>query len=137
MANTVVFKALRSLFHRLKHGTYSRKDGSKARIDGGTAKLTYATDLSDLERKILVNFDHISQCVPGTLEIRKQIGHLTLAGEVFYGSSIFGTISPSERHGNLRVRLSRYRRNDPAVRHMQDECQACTGMEWPPVAAVE
>ena len=106
------------------------------RIDGDTTKLKYAIGLTDVERKILTNFDHISSSVPGTLEIRKQIGHVTLAGEVFYGSSIFGTISPSERQGNLRIRLSRYRSNDPAVRHMKEECQECIGSEWPPLAAV-
>ena len=81
VGNTAVFKALRSLFQRLTHEFYARKDGSKARIDGDTAKMKYAIGFSDMERKIIVNFDHVSQSVPGTLEIRKQIGHLTLAGE--------------------------------------------------------
>ena len=137
VGNDAVFNSLRSLYHRLQHGSYTRKDGTTTRIDGDTAKLKYAVGLTGIERKILMNFDHISQSVPGTLEIRKQIGHVTLAGEVAMGSSIFGTISPSERHGNTRIRLSRYRRNDPAVKYMDAASQMCVGCNYPPLSVAD
>ena len=53
--------------------------------------------------------------VPGTQEIRSKIGHVGFWSSVVYGQGIFMTVSPSERHNYLAIRLSRYRRQDPYV----------------------
>ena len=43
------------------------------------------------------------------------MGHLMFGARIVYGSGIFMTISPSERHNGLAIRLSRYRRSDPLL----------------------
>ena len=59
----------------------------------------------------------------GTQQIRLKIGHCLFGARVVYGDGIFMTITPSERHSGLVLRLSRYRRNDPIVQ--EDLRQAC------------
>ena len=44
------------------------------------------------------------------------MGHVGFGAAIVYGSGIFMTISPSERHSGLALRLSRYRRSDPLVK---------------------
>ena len=41
------------------------------------------------------------------------MGRIGFAARVVYGTGIFCTISPSERHGCLAIRVSRYREGDP------------------------
>jgi len=43
------------------------------------------------------------------------MGHVLRGPDIVYGSGIFMTISPSERHNGLAIRLSRYRRSDPLL----------------------
>ena len=41
------------------------------------------------------------------------MGRVGFSARIIYGDGIFGTISPSERHGVWALRLSRYSRHDP------------------------
>ena len=43
------------------------------------------------------------------------MGHIGFAARVVYGTGLFITISPSERHSGLAIRLSRYRQGDPLL----------------------
>ena len=43
------------------------------------------------------------------------MGHVVFGAGLVYGNGIFMTISPSERHNGLALRLSRYRRSDPLL----------------------
>eukprot|EP00973_Karenia_brevis_P085559 11869924-Karenia_brevis.AAC.1 len=43
------------------------------------------------------------------------MGHVGFGAGLCYGNGIFMTISPSERHNYLAIRLSRYRGKDPLV----------------------
>ena len=47
------------------------------------------------------------------------IGHVGFWATVVYGSGIFMTVSPGERHNYLAIRLSRYRREDPYITESQ------------------
>jgi hypothetical protein len=49
----------------------------------------------------------------GTQEVRRRMGRYGLSARIVYGTGLFLTISPSERHGCLAIRLSRYRDGDP------------------------
>ena len=64
---------------------------------------------------MLADFRFRCKAVPGTQEIRIKIGHVGFWAGVVYGNGIFMTISPSERHNYLAIRLSRYRKDDPFV----------------------
>jgi hypothetical protein len=41
------------------------------------------------------------------------MGRYGFSARIVYGTGLFLTISPSERHGCLAIRLSRYRDGDP------------------------
>ena len=43
------------------------------------------------------------------------MGNIGFSARVVYGTGLFMTISPSERHNGLAIRLSRYREGDPLV----------------------
>ena len=62
-----------------------------------------------------MDFRFRCSAIPGTQEIRTEIGHLGFWAGVNYGSGIFCTISPGERHNYSAIRLSRYRQDDPFV----------------------
>ena len=63
----------------------------------------------------------MSDRVPGTREIRHEIGHIVFSAMVFYGHPLFLTISPSERHSGLILHLSRFRRGDPGIASDEDQ----------------
>ena len=84
-------------------------------IRGDTSKLLFAEGTSARQRAMLQNMHYISSALPGTQEIRRQMGHVGQAGNRVYGCGIFMTISPSERHNGLAIRLSRYRPSDPLL----------------------
>eukprot|EP00972_Heterocapsa_arctica_P115196 16446517-Heterocapsa_arctica.AAC.1 len=58
---------------------------------------------------------YVASSLPGTQQIREKMGHALFGSRVFYGECLFLTISPSERHSGLALRLSRLRRNDPVL----------------------
>ena len=81
-------------------------------IAGDITKLPFAHNLSATERILINNMKWKASHVEGTQEIRKIMGHRAFGARVVYGEAIFITISPSERHSGLALRLLRYRRND-------------------------
>ena len=105
--------AAANLLERLEKGNYITQDGKRRRINGDFSKLLFAENLSKLQRKLLSDFRFRCRAIPGTQEIRTKIGHLGFWASVVYGNGIFMTISPSERHNYLAIRLSRYRTDDP------------------------
>ena len=102
-------------YQRLHSGTYTGPQGLQLPIRGDTSKLLFADGTSARQRAMLQNMHFISAALPGTQEARRQMGHVGTGFNFVYGSGIFMTISPSERHNGLAIRLSRYRRNDPLV----------------------
>ena len=59
----------------------------------------------------------MSSRIPGTRQIRNSIRHLIFSSRIFYGVPIFMTLTPSERHSGLAIRLDRGRSSDPAYRN--------------------
>jgi len=102
-------------YQRLNEGYFKDADGKRKPICGDTSKLLFATGTTAQERELLREMHFTTRSLPGTQEIRRQMGHVCFAARIVYGSGIFMTISPSERHNGLAIRLSRYRRNDPLV----------------------
>jgi len=103
-------------YQRLQSGTYTSASGARLPIRGDTSKLLFADGTSWKQKQLLRSMHFISSALPGTQEVRRQMGHVGFGGAIVYGSGIFMTISPSERHSGLALRLSRYRRSDPLVK---------------------
>ncbi len=58
----------------------------------------------------------MSAKIAGTRQVRRQINHYVFSARIVYGCPVFMTVTPSERHSGLAIRLSRFRKNDPGVR---------------------
>ena len=79
--------------------------------------------------RVLVTLTYINR---GTQQIRLKIGHSLFGSRVVYGDGIFMTVTPSERHSGLVLRLSRYRREDPIV---QEDLRGTAGHDTPKLEA--
>ena len=108
-------QAAQRCYQRLHSGNYAALDGKKHPIRGDTQKLLFAEGTSQREKVLLQNMHFVSSSLPGTQEVRRQMGRLGFSARVVYGTGVFITISPSERHNGLAIRLSRYRKGDPLV----------------------
>ena len=106
--------AAADLLEKLEKGYYLDR-GKRRRINGDFSKLLFAEKITKLQKRLLCDFRFRCKAVSGTQEIRTKIGHIGFWAGVVYGNGIFMTISPSERHNYLAVRLSRYRMDDPCV----------------------
>ena len=113
-------------YQRLHSGTYTGPQGVQRPIRGDTSKSLFADGTSSRQRAMLQNMHFISAALPGTQEARRQMGHVGTGFNFVYGSGIFMTVSPSERHNGLAIRLSRYRRNDPLL----DPSVAAAESKW-------
>ena len=105
--------AAANLYVQLTSGVYIDNQGKRRKVDGDTSKLMYAIGVTPLQKRLLADFRFRTRLVPGTREIRSKIGHIGFWATVVYGDGIFMTVSPSERHNDLAIRLSRYRTSDP------------------------
>ena len=103
------------IYNRLEKGVYEDARHVRRQLAGDTSKLQWAVGTSVGERRLLQNIEFITKMIPGTQAIRRRMGRLGFSASVVYGSGIFITISPSERHGNLTIKLSRYRESDPLL----------------------
>ena len=63
-----------------------------------------------------------------TQQIRLTMGHALFGARVEFGDPLFLTISPSSRHSGMCIRLSRYRRTDPAM--WCDKAQSTSVPGW-------
>ena len=107
--------AAADLMKKLTNGTFTTVQGKRRKINGDTTKLMYADGITPLQKKLLSDFRFRTRLVPGTREVRTKMGHIGFWASIVYGQGIFITVSPSERHNYLAIRLSRYRKADPYV----------------------
>ena len=84
-------------------------------MQGNVSKLLDIIGLGDKERALIRNSQFMSGKIAGTRQIRRSIFHTVFSSRVVYGNPVFMTVTPSERHSGLMIRLTRYRRHDPAV----------------------
>ena len=76
---------------------------------------TARTDHPWDERQLVLQARHVAKQLPGTQQIREMMGHSLFGARVVHGDILFVTVSPSERHYGLVLRLGRCRRNDPMI----------------------
>ena len=67
----------------------------------------------------------MSARLPGTREARRALRNKLYSAHIVYGTSLFGSLTPSHRHSGLTLRLMRFRRNDPFM-SLTKPC-ACVG----------
>ena len=105
------------IYKLLYEGEYL-EPGTNARrpVNGDLSKISQVIGISDKEKALLRNVYFMSNRLPGTRQMRNCIRHLVFSSRVFYGNPTFMTITPSERHSWLAIRLSRGRREDPAYK---------------------
>ena len=104
------------LYKRLEKGLYVDEKGRTHHIAGDTTKLYYAVGTTDEERRLLRDHEFLTSMIPGSQAIRRRMGRLGFSAALVYGQGLFITISPSERHGGLAIKLSRYRESDPLLK---------------------
>ena len=64
------------------------------------------------------------------------MGRVSFSARIVYGTGLYLTISPSERHGGLNIRLSRYRREAPLMRtSSSSQERAWAGQDAPSLQA--
>jgi hypothetical protein len=104
-------------------------------VAGDTTKLPFATGLTPLEKRLAKAQCFIASHLPGSQSLRQVMGHSQFGARVVYGDCIFFTISPNELHSALVLRLSRYRMNDPYIRHGGAWTQRLAGKNYPELHA--
>ena len=65
-----------------------------------------------------------SRTLSGAQELRLQMGHCLTGANIVYGTGVFITISPSERHSGLALRLLRKRASDPWLQYGEPNFKA-------------
>ena len=70
--------------------------------------------MKKVEKAMLANYQFMSGMLPGTRQVRRKIRHLLFSSLVVYGTPVFLTFTPSERHSGVAIHLYRGRRNDTA-----------------------
>ena len=109
-------KAAQNLFHQLHHGFVGRGI-HRTPIAGDTTKLPFAVGLTPLEKKLALAQHFLAQHMAGTQQLRQVMGRAQFGARVVYGDCLFWTVSPSEQHSAMVLRLSRGREHDPFVLH--------------------
>ena len=94
-------------------GEYEQ-NGRRLPVNGDISKLERVIGATDTERALIRNVHFMSARIAGTRQIRGGIRHVVFATRAVYGVPIFMTLTPSERHSGLAIRLFRGRRKDPA-----------------------
>eukprot|EP00972_Heterocapsa_arctica_P081864 12063936-Heterocapsa_arctica.AAC.1 len=105
--------------------------GKRRKIAGDTTKLPFAVGLSPLERRVLNHCNLMAGSVPGAREVRHQIGHIIFAARILYGQGLLYTVSPSDRHCGLMLKISRFRTGDPGIVHDEDGMASWIGAGQP------
>ena len=119
------------IYTLLWEGEYLDYAGRRRHISGDITKIPYAIGLSATEKALLQNYHFMSSRIPGTRQIRHHIRHIIFSSRVCYGVPVFMTITPSERHSGLVIRLYRGRRADPAYTDTAQDLQAWIGCSSP------
>ena len=101
-------------------------------IGGDTTKLAKAEGLSERQRKLARNVSYLATHFPGTQQNRQLMGHRHRGARV---NCLFFTISPNEHHSATVLKLSRYRRNDPCLKHQDAFWKRLCGVDYPALAA--
>ena len=125
-------KAAQNLYHHLHNG-FTGKGVHRVPIAGDTTRLPYAEGLSPVEKRLARAQNFLAQNFAGGQQLRRLMGHSQFGARVVYGDCIFFTLSPNEQHDAFVLRLSRFRRNDPYVKHSEAIWTSLASKDYPSV----
>ena len=108
--------AAQDLYRHLHTGTIGQ-GVHRVPIAGDTSKLPLANGLTPLEKRMAWAQHFLARHMPGSQQLRQVMGHAHFGARIVYGDCLLFTISPNERHSCLVLRVSRFRQNDPHVKH--------------------
>ena len=103
------------IYKLLWDGEYMDNVGRRTKVRGDVSRMTQIIGLTPLEKAVLYNYQYMSATLAGTRQVRRRIGHIVFSSRIIYGCPIYMTVTPSERHSGLCIRLMRYRENDPGL----------------------
>ena len=98
-------------------------NGQRSRINGDLNKLPHAIGLKEVEKAMLANYQFMSGMLAGTRQVRRNIRNVIFSSLVVYGTPVFLTFTPSERHSGVAIHLYRGRRNDPAYQSAKHDAK--------------
>ena len=104
-----------NIYKKLWDGEYMHNSGRRVPVKGDVSKISQIIGLSAEEKALVSNFQFMSGRLSGTRQMRRHIGHIVKSALIIYGCPVFMTVTPSERHSGLCIRLMRVRRKDPAL----------------------
>ena len=125
--------AMKKLYDLLQTGEYLDDHNVRRPIKGDVTKLQKVIGLTPLHQHVLRSVFFMSSKLAGVRQTRTMIGHVLTGGRVVFGIPAFMTITPSERHSGLLIRLSRYRESDPALNIARPEFLPYAGYTQPSV----
>lgn len=114
MTDAAIGKETARIYELLWCGEYLDGQGRRVPVKGDISKVMQIIGLTDVQKALLRNYQFMSSRLPGTRQVRSSIRHIVFSSRIVYGNPVFCTVTPSERHSGLAVRLFRGRRNDPA-----------------------
>ena len=123
--------SLVDLYEKLWCGEYLDAAGRRLPVRGDLSKVHQIIGLTSTEKAMLKNFHFMSGRLAGTRQVRNSIRHIVFSSRIFYGTPVFFTLTPSERHSGLAIRLFRGRRNDPAFTGAAQDIKAWIGLNTP------
>ena len=88
---------------------------ARCRWGGNLSRLPFAEGLADFERPLARAVCFRAQHMPGTLMLRRLMGHCATGARVCHGECVFMTWSPNEQHSCTVLRLMRTREADPLL----------------------
>ena len=124
-------KSTTRIVELLRTGEYLDEGGIRRPANGDISKITRLVGLDDTERALVQNYNFMSSRIAGTRQIRSTIRHIVFSSRVVYGTPVFMTVTPGERHSGLAVRLFRGRRNDPAYKFGSPDFLPYVGYDSP------
>ena len=118
-------------------GEYVDATGWRLPVRGDISKITRIIGLRNTEKALLQNFHFMSSRLPGTRQVRNSIRHIIFSSRIFYGAPVFMTLTPSERHSGLAIRLYRGRASDPAFHSAAKDLRPWIGAHHPSLCPQE
>ena len=119
------------IFELLQKGEYLDGAGRRRKVNGDVSHITQIIGLTQTEQLLLRNYHFMSSRLPGTRQVRRTINHYLFSARVIYGTPVFITVTPSERHSGLCIRLFRYRGKDPGILGSDSKWQRYIGHNSP------
>ena len=104
-----------NIYNKLWAGEYFNNAGRRVPVKGDVSKISQIIGLTNEEKAMVSSFQFMSARLAGTRQMRRHIGHIVKSSMIIYGCPVFMTVTPSERHSGLCIRLMRIHRKDPAL----------------------